>query len=165
MNNGSISKKRGICLVLLIAWMIFIFSMSSMNSDDSAGLSGEITRTVVRITTPDFDTLSPERQTEVWANTETAVRKTAHAAEYLILGILAMLLLSTFRRKAQIQVVLAILLCVAYAATDEFHQLFSAGRSCQATDVLIDTAGAAAGVLATAGILKIRKGKKSAAGV
>ena len=165
MNNKGIPKKRGIYLILLIVWMIFIFSMSAMNSDDSAGLSGGITESVVRAVTPDFDTLPQERQTELLENTETVIRKMAHAAEYLILGVFAMLLLSTFERKTQIQVLLAILLCAAYAATDEFHQLFSAGRSCQATDVLIDTAGAAAGTLMTMGMIKMRKGKKSAAGV
>ena len=34
-----------------------------------------------------------------------------------------------------------ILTGVAYAMTDEIHQLFVPGRSCQVTDVLIDSAG------------------------
>lgn len=33
-----------------------------------------------------------------------------------------------------------------YAATDEFHQMFVPGRACLATDVLIDSAGAAVGI-------------------
>jgi len=34
-----------------------------------------------------------------------------------------------------------------YAATDEFHQLFVPGRSGQVKDVLLDSCGAAVGVL------------------
>ena len=35
-----------------------------------------------------------------------------------------------------------------YAVTDELHQLFSDGRSAQAADVLLDSAGVLSGVLA-----------------
>jgi VanZ family protein len=37
------------------------------------------------------------------------------------------------------------LIAVIYAATDEFHQSFSPGRHPRATDVLIDSLGAAIG--------------------
>lgn len=42
------------------------------------------------------------------------------------------------------------LLAVLYAATDEIHQTFVPGRSGRVTDVLIDAAGAAVGVLVMA---------------
>ena len=47
----------------------------------------------------------------------------------------------------------------AYAATDEFHQLFVPGRSGQISDVILDSAGAALGVLLMTGIewLRVRK--------
>ena len=39
-------------------------------------------------------------------------------------------------------------IAAAYAATDEFHQLFVPGRSGQLSDVILDSAGALAGVAA-----------------
>lgn len=48
----------------------------------------------------------------------------------------------TFRRAA-----LAVVLAALYAASDEFHQGFVAGRSPSPLDVLIDTVGACAGTL------------------
>jgi len=35
----------------------------------------------------------------------------------------------------------------AYAVTDEFHQLFVAGRSCEVRDMCIDAAGVLCGVM------------------
>ena len=70
------------------------------------------------------------------------VRKGAHMAEYAVLFALyrRALRLSGARRPG----VLALVLCAAYAATDEMHQGFVAGRGPSAVDVAIDTAGAAA---------------------
>lgn len=44
------------------------------------------------------------------------------------------------------QMLCAILVTAFYAASDELHQFFVPGRSCQLRDVLIDTAGVVAGV-------------------
>ena len=38
----------------------------------------------------------------------------------------------------------------AYAATDEFHQIFVPGRAGMLTDVMIDSSGALAGILLAA---------------
>lgn len=70
---------------------------------------------------------------------DLVLRKLAHAAEF---GILGALLQRALRREP-----LAILLGSAYAATDEVHQAFVAGRHGSPVDWLIDTAGVAAGVL------------------
>ena len=71
---------------------------------------------------------------------DTILRKIAHVTEYAILGAL---LTRAVRRPG-----LALALAVAYAASDEVHQLFVEGRHGSPLDVLIDTAGALAGVLA-----------------
>ena len=47
-----------------------------------------------------------------------------------------------------------------YAATDEFHQLFVAGRSGQIKDVLIDTIGACIGLLVLYFMFKIWQKKE-----
>jgi VanZ family protein len=67
------------------------------------------------------------------------LRKLAHTAEYAVLG--ALLLRATGRAG------LAVLLGTLYAASDEVHQSFVAGRMGSPVDVAIDAVGVALGVL------------------
>ena len=69
---------------------------------------------------------------------DLALRKIAHACEYAMLGAL---LLRALRRELP-----ALGVGVAYAASDELHQHFVAGRVGSPIDVLIDSAGVAIGV-------------------
>ncbi len=80
-------------------------------------------------------------------NLDFLIRKNAHFMAYFILGVLTLLALvqSEARKPAN----LALLICMIYAMTDEFHQLFVLGRSGQFRDVLIDAAGAVLGILLT----------------
>ena len=71
---------------------------------------------------------------------DTVLRKGAHLTEYLVLGAL---LLRALERDAA-----AFLAGVAYAATDELHQHFVAGRHASPVDVGIDAVGVALGLLA-----------------
>ena len=71
---------------------------------------------------------------------DLVLRKLAHVSEYAILG--ALLLRATGRPR------LALGLAALYAVSDEVHQHFVEGRHAASVDVLIDTAGALAGVLA-----------------
>ncbi len=70
---------------------------------------------------------------------DTVLRKGAHVTEYAILGAL---LLRALGREVP-----AFLSGVAYAATDELHQHFVAGRHASPVDVAIDAVGIAVGVL------------------
>ena len=79
------------------------------------------------------------------------VRKAAHAIEYIPLGFslcgFFLCLLSEKSASTRKCALLALLCVVLYAASDELHQLFVDGRSCQATDVAIDTVGTMVGIL------------------
>lgn len=76
---------------------------------------------------------------------DLVLRKLAHMAEY---GVLAVLLSMTLRQEgvalARARVV-AILLAITYAATDEWHQTFVEGRVGSPIDVGIDSVGAILG--------------------
>jgi VanZ family protein len=80
-------------------------------------------------------------------------RKCAHLAEY---AVLALLFWRAVRRPAKndprqwnwTEAGLAIGLVFLYAASDEFHQRFVPTRTARVSDVLIDTAGGAAGLFA-----------------
>jgi VanZ family protein len=71
---------------------------------------------------------------------DTVLRKGAHLTEYVVLGAL---LLRALERDAA-----AFVAGVAYAAADELHQHFVAGRHASPVDVAIDAVGVALGVLA-----------------
>ena len=74
------------------------------------------------------------------------LRKCMHATEYLILSILILNWLRNYEIKKWKAIVVSVITSFLYACTDEFHQLFVAGRTSQFTDVLIDTFGAILGV-------------------
>jgi VanZ family protein len=71
-----------------------------------------------------------------------ALRKTAHIVEY---GILALLTWRAFARttawSAKQVLGWTLTFCIAYAASDEFHQNFVVGRHGSWVDVAIDTVG------------------------
>jgi VanZ family protein len=68
------------------------------------------------------------------------LRKCAHVTEY---ALLAFLLARAVGREAP-----ALALGILYAASDEFHQSFVAGRHASPIDVAIDTVGLLIGILA-----------------
>ena len=89
---------------------------------------------------------------------EFPVRKTAHATEYAILGILLTATLSSFEKRHY--ELWGWLLGTGYAATDEIHQLFVPGRSGQVTDVMLDSAGCLLGCLLLCTIYHLSKLRK-----
>ena len=88
-----------------------------------------------------FKTLSAEEQEKIAEKIDYPIRKTAHTMEYAVLGGLLVLMYGSYGIIGKKGMAYGILTGVAYAMTDEIHQLFVPGRSCQVTDVLIDSAG------------------------
>jgi VanZ family protein len=70
---------------------------------------------------------------------DLVLRKTAHAAEFALLGLL---LARAIGRELP-----ALVLGIGYAAADELHQAFVPGRLGSPWDVLLDSVGVAFGVL------------------
>lgn len=188
----------------MLLWMALIFFYSSRQADVSAEDSGRIGITLGRIFISDFEEWPEEEQQEFAARIDHPVRKTAHAAEYAVLGFLAAGACTgtagsagTSRssgmagssgtagssgvaesagtagssgvaesagtaessgvagrtgngawRKFRKEMFLPWLIAALYAASDEIHQLFVPGRSGQLSDVILDSAGALAGVAA-----------------
>lgn len=118
--------------VLSVACMGIIFYFSSQIADDSTGQSNFVIELIKKIL--------------FWADpTSFIVRKSAHFLEYT--GLCLMLNCSLLFSKGKKMIPWAILISSIYGATDEVHQIFVEGRSCQATDWLVDTAGALAGAI------------------
>lgn len=133
---------------LTVLWMSVIFWFSSAPAEESSNMSLSAGRAAARVFIPDFDEWSLEEQDAFAERIDHPVRKTAHAGEYAVLGMLMLGTVNSFSAGAFVRKGMAAwLLTALYAATDEFHQLFVAGRSGQISDVLLDSTGAAAGIL------------------
>ena len=77
---------------------------------------------------------------------EVVLRKSGHAIGYLVL---TLLLLRALRRSgAAAAVPVAMVVALAYAVSDEWHQSFVPGRTATAEDVAIDGIGVALAALA-----------------
>jgi VanZ family protein len=73
------------------------------------------------------------------------IRKLAHFTEYLVLSVLLYQALRNGRGWRLRTALLALAIAAGYAALDEFHQTFVAGRTGAPADSLIDISGAFAG--------------------
>lgn len=131
--------KKTISIISLVLWMIVIFSFSSADANKSTGTSDKVITTMIEIKDKITDQETPISEKEIIVkNSIFYVRKIAHITEYLILGFLMFNLLKQY---SVTNIYYAIILCVLYSCTDEFHQLFINGRSGSFRDVLIDTIG------------------------
>ena len=144
--NETIRKK--ICLVLTVCWMAVIFAFSARNAELSTGDSTSVGMMFGQMFVPGFDEMDTKEQMAFADMIDHPVRKTAHATEYAVLGFL---IAGSYddRTKKRLKLILVPLLTGAlYAVSDEIHQLFVPGRSCQISDLLLDSCGVLAGTLA-----------------
>ena len=140
-------KKRLFPLVITILIMAFIFLQSALPADLSKEESNLIVQALIEFLHVDPKILS------------FAVRKCAHFTEYLLRGLS---LFATVREYDPVRLerneqwqrtaLLSWGIGALYALTDEVHQAFVPGRSCEIRDMLIDSCGVAAGVLIMAAL-------------
>ena len=64
----------------------------------------------------------------------------------MILGILLILLFYEYHKISKKELFVCILLCMLYACSDEFHQIFISDRSPKVFDVMIDAMGSFTGI-------------------
>lgn len=148
--NEKIRKR--IFFVLAVIWMAVIFSFSARPAAESSEDSRWAGHLIGEIFVPGFEEWSVQEQDAFAEKVDHPVRKTAHATEYAVLGILAAGAYIGSRTSIRRGILVPWGIAALYAATDEFHQLFVPGRSGQVSDVVLDSAGVLAGVLVLAGI-------------
>jgi VanZ family protein len=128
----------------VLLWMTLIFSASS--DTNSYAHSSRLIGPLLRWLFPQM----PEDTVNLMI---LIARKSAHLTEF---AVLALLFWRALRRPVKNdprpwtwrEARLVLGLVALYAASDELHQLFVASRDSTVHDVLIDTAGGAAGLLA-----------------
>ena len=128
-----------ISFIVLILWMIVIFSFSSADANKSTGTSDKVITTMIEIKDKITNNETPNNEKEIIVkHSSFYIRKIAHITEYLILGFLMFNLLKQY---SVTNIYYAIGLSILYSCTDEFHQLFISGRSGSIRDILIDSIG------------------------
>ncbi len=135
--------------------MILIFNLSSQTAKQSNELSKFVTRVIVNTVNMVF----PEANFNA-GRLNNIIRKNAHFFAYLVLGVL---IINAFMKSGMSvcrSIALTLLICVIYAASDEFHQMFVSGRGAKVTDVLIDSAGTSVGICGYMVIRRVIKRSK-----
>ncbi|MFH0829130.1 MAG: VanZ family protein [Candidatus Kerfeldbacteria bacterium] len=108
---------RPLSWIAVVLWMALIFWLSSI-PDLRSGLQ------------------------PMW---DLVLRKIAHAGEYAILGWLAYRACAMNRVSRNRALVFSVVLCVLYAASDEYHQTFVPGRDGNVLDTTLDSFGVTLG--------------------
>jgi len=126
----------------VLLWMAIIFSFSSDTHSQQHSS---------RLFEPFFHWLFPSMSQAEVEKLHHYFRKCGHLTEYAILGLLVWRALHGSKGKlppwSWPKVGGTLLIVFLYAATDEFHQVFVPGRTPMISDVLVDTAGGAIGLL------------------
>lgn len=134
--------KLTILLIILLAVMTAIFLFSSQPADASQELSDGLLEKL-----EEFLNFFP------WfmKNAGNKIRKLAHFVEYASLGLVSYFFfgeLFFLKEKRLLRApVFSAVFCFLYACSDEIHQIFVPGRSCELRDILIDSAGTLIGIL------------------
>jgi VanZ family protein len=120
-------------IVLVLIWMIIIFLFSNQPATESSKTSSSfISHTITKIIKKDNN--------YVVNKYEKIVRKCAHFFLYFVLGILV------FNCYNEKELLYALIICLLYSISDEIHQIFIVGRSCELFDIFIDTIGSFFGI-------------------
>ncbi|MBQ8317523.1 MAG: VanZ family protein [Lachnospiraceae bacterium] len=178
-------RKRIVFWVLVFLWMGVIFFYSHRPAEVSAQDSYEVGMMTGHIVVEDFEEWSFVDQLAFAMKVDHPIRKLAHFTEYLILAVLLCGAVYGGRTEESAGTVyggkdevsagavnggkprpwlrwlLPWLIATLYAVSDEVHQYFIPGRSCQVGDVMIDSAGACVGVLVVMGIVHLLGRKRA----
>ncbi|MCD7814784.1 MAG: VanZ family protein [Lachnospiraceae bacterium] len=128
--------------------MFVIFSFSSQDGDTSSNLSYEVSYTIVEAGNVILDAdLQPSEISSLATRFNGVVRKLAHMTEYFALAVAVSFPLYVYGLRGLPLMLVAGLFCVAFAASDEFHQSFVDGRGPGVRDVLIDSFGVFWGIV------------------
>lgn len=134
-------KRKLFSWILVVLWMTLIFYLSHQPATESNKLSIGITEKMTGI----VEKTDPNIDTNI-RNFNRIIRKNAHFFAYLVLGILTFNGLKDSKITGGRGFILALIICILYAISDEIHQLFIPGRSGQVMDVAIDGMGSLVGI-------------------
>ena len=128
--------------------MYVIYSFSAQTADVSGSLSYAVSYKIVEIGNDVLETGFTDEQIGRYAHRiEHPVRKLAHMTEYFLLAVAVSFPFYVYGVRGFALMLVAGLICVGFAAGDEYHQSFVAGRGPSKKDVMIDSIGAFFGIV------------------
>lgn len=145
-----------ILIILVIAWILGIYKLSSMNTSNSNGKSSGIISVFIEdtlevtnkygITNSHPDDAKLEKASQLL---NAPLRKVIHASVYFVLAFMIIFVTNFLfhNKKYVISAIITIVLILVAAGFDEYHQTFVDGRTGQFKDVVIDSLGAMVGLL------------------
>lgn len=148
--------KKGITLMLLLLWMAVIFGFSAQDGGQSGGVSRKIAYKIAETKNRIFHLDNSEQELQKQAESmQFFIRKGAHMGEYALLAVLVLMHLFCYEKRPRRLLLVVWIICIVFAAADEFHQRFVPGRAGQMQDVCIDAAGSLIGAGIFFGICNI----------
>lgn len=144
--------KKILSYILFLFWLFIIFYLSNQPGNISGGESSHLIYNTLNILYSIFH-LDPSNLNDIVNIIHNPLRECMHGLEYLILAIFTMNLLFQNKIKEN-KIVISILFCFIYAATDEIHQLFIPGRSFEYFDIAMDMIGSLLGTFIAKFIFK-----------
>ena len=131
-----------------ILLMMMIYQFSAQPADVSSQLSYKVSYKIVETADNIFETNLDYWQMDNWAVRINGVtRKLAHMTEYFALAVAVSFPLYVYGVHGIWLMLLAGIICVGFAAGDEYHQSFIAGRGPSVRDVGIDSFGVFWGII------------------
>lgn len=131
-----------------LAMMYVIYGFSAQDGNVSGNLSYQVSYKIVEIGNEILDKGLDETQIADYADQiGYPVRKLAHMTEYFLLAVAVSFPFYVYGLRGFPLMLVAGFICVAFAAGDEYHQSFVAGRGPSVKDVGIDSIGAFFGIM------------------
>ena len=154
------SARRIIFTILIVLNCCLIFYFSNQVADNSKSQSSRVVEFISNII-PTIKNMDEQEKTTLKEEVLTPiVRKTAHFSLYALLGFNTVGLATSFENiDTKKKLLFSLLFCIFYATTDEIHQSFIPGRSCELRDILIDTLGSLTGIAIIIGGIKLWRKK------
>ena len=161
MKSKNILVLRIISALLLISVMVIIFIFSSENAAKSDNTSGSLIAAVIKLFTPEWESLTLAERLKLIAPYQVFVRKAAHFTIYAVLGVFSFLTFITYKNiPIKIRFLIISMVCLLYSISDEIHQTFISGRSGELRDVCVDFCGSLAGIIFIGLISRMKVFKK-----
>ena len=130
--------------------MYVIYGFSAQDGITSGNLSYKVSEIIVETANESFDLhWSAQEEAQYIQRINYPVRKLAHMTEYFLLAVSVSFPLYVYGVRGIWLLLLAGGFCVGFAALDEYHQSFVAGRGPSKRDVAIDSIGIFAGIIVT----------------
>lgn len=144
-------KKRIVSALPALTVMILIFCFSAQHAQQSNASSDYIVEKLIKVIQEAQSAVGMEVDqpgTKLPIDTLTfLVRKLAHTMEYALLALSLSFYLYQREYQGRRRFLQSLFTGFLYACTDELHQYFVPGRSCEFRDVLIDTNGVFLGTI------------------